>query len=116
VEAALGGHLLGVASAADRAEFLSFRRGGANVPRAADALWIYAQMVRWGQLSPSAAAQAAASLVFRADLLERYVGPLRAAPPRAVPFDGIELDERDIAGYLARFKIRTRYSAPGADA
>jgi hypothetical protein len=28
-----------------------------------------------------------------------------------VPFDGIELDPRDVEGYLARFEIRTRFAA-----
>jgi NitT/TauT family transport system ATP-binding protein len=109
IEVALDGHVLGVAADAD---FLRFHRGAANVPRPEDALWIYAQMARWGQLKPSAAAQAAAVRVYRADLLARYVGPPSAPAPRAVPFDGIELDARDIDGYLARFEIRTGFVAP----
>ena len=87
------------------------------MPRPEDALWIYAQMARWGQLARSAAAQAAAARVFRSDLLERYVGASGAAAPRTVvAFDGIAFDGRDIDGYLARFDARTRFVVPGSDA
>jgi NitT/TauT family transport system ATP-binding protein len=116
IEATLGGHLLGVARTATTPDFLRFHRDAANVPRPADALWIYAQMLRWGQLAPSAVAQVAAEHVFRADLLARYVGPPDDPGPRTVPFDGVELDPRDVDGYVARFDIRTRFVAPGADA
>jgi NitT/TauT family transport system ATP-binding protein len=112
VEAALDGRVLGTAADPD---FLPFHRGAANVPRAEDALWIYAQMARWGQLKPSAAAQAAATRVYRADLLERYVGRPSSPPPRAVPFDGVEFDARDVDAYLARFRIRTRFVAPSTE-
>jgi len=108
VEAALNGHVLGIA--ADPA-FLLFHRGAASVPRPEDSLWIYAQMARWGQLAPSATAQAVAARVFRSDLLARYVGVPSTPAPRCVPFDGIELDARDVEGYLARFEIRTRFAA-----
>jgi NitT/TauT family transport system ATP-binding protein len=117
VEAALGGVLLGVARSRADADFLRFHGGGANVPRPEDALWIYAQMARWGQLARSAAAQAAAARVFRPDLLERYVGTKSTAAPRAVvAFDGIAFDWRDVDSYLARFGIQTRFVAPGSDA
>jgi NitT/TauT family transport system ATP-binding protein len=112
VEAALDGRVLSVNADAD---FLRFHRGAANVPRPEDALWIYAQMARWGQLEPTAAAQAAATRVFRSDLLARYVDPPSTAAPRSVPFDGIELDPRDVEGYLARFEIRTRFAAPSVN-
>jgi two-component system, oxyanion-binding sensor len=117
VEAALGGLLLGVAKSRADTDFLRFHGGAANVPRPEDALWIYAQMVRWGQLARSAAAQATAVNVFRSDLIERYVGPSSAPSPRPpVAFDGIAFDGRDVDGYLARFDIQTRFVAPGADA
>jgi len=112
VEAALDGRVLGAMADAD---FLRFHRGAANVPREEDALWIYAQMARWGQVNPSASAQAAAARVYRADLLERYVGLPSSAAPRALPFDGVELDARDIDAYLARFEIRTRFVARNAE-
>jgi NitT/TauT family transport system ATP-binding protein len=109
---ALGGNR----SAADP-DFLYFHRNGASRPSAADGLWIYAQMARWGQLARSAAAQAAAARVFRPDLLERYVGTSNtAALPAIAAFDGIEFDGRDVDGYLARFDTQTRFVAPGSGA
>jgi NitT/TauT family transport system ATP-binding protein len=117
VEVALGGRLPGVARARADADFLRFHGGAANVPRPEDALWIYAQMARWGQLARSAAAQAAAARVFRSDLFERYVGTSNATAPRAVvAFDGIAFDGRDVDGYLTRFDTQTRFVAPGSDA
>ena len=86
------------------------------MPRPEDALWIYAQMIRWGQLARSAAAQAAAARVFRHDLLERYVGSSGASPRALTAFDGITFDSRDVDGYLARFDIQTRFVASGSDA
>ena len=117
VEAALGGLLLGVARSRAGADFLRFHGGAANVPQPEDALWIYAQMVRWGQLARSAAARATVLRVFRSDLLERCVGSSAAQPARPlVAFDGIAFDGRDVDGYLARFDIQTRFVAPGSDA
>jgi two-component system, oxyanion-binding sensor len=114
VETALGGLLLGDAESG--ADFLRFHGGGANVPRPEDALWIYAQMARWGQLARSAAAESTAARVFRADLLERYVGSSGASASRAVvAFDGVAFDGRDVDGYLARFDIQTRFVAPGSE-
>jgi NitT/TauT family transport system ATP-binding protein len=116
VEAALGGLVFWVGKSRADADFLRFHGDSANVPRPEDALWIYAQMVRWGQLAQSAAAQAAAARVFRHDLLERYVGS-SATPPRALTaFDGITFDGRDVNGYLVRFDIQTRFVASGVDA
>ena len=116
VEAALGGSLFGAPKSRADADFLRFHGDAANVPRPEDALWIYAQMVRWGQLARSAAGQATASRVFRADLLERYVGSSNTPAPRAlVAFDGIAFDGRDVDGYLARFDIQTRFVS-GSDA
>jgi NitT/TauT family transport system ATP-binding protein len=117
VEAALGGLLFGVPKSRADADFLRFHGDAANVPRPEDALWIYAQMVRWGQLRRSAAAQAAAARVFRTDLFERYAGSSSVTSPRAlVAFDGIVFDGRDVDGYLARFDIQTHFTAPGSDA
>lgn len=116
VEAALGGLVLGVGKSQADTDFLSFHGGAANVPRPEDALWIYAQMVRWGQLVRSAAAQAVAARVFRHDLLERYVGSSGTPPCALTAFDGITFDGRDVDGYLARFDIQTRFVASGSDA
>jgi two-component system, oxyanion-binding sensor len=112
VEAALGGMLLGITRSSAEADFLRFRGGAGNVPWPDDALWIYAQMARWGQLPRSAAAQAAAARVFRSDLFERYVGSSNMTSRPLIAFDGVAFDSPDVDGYLARFDIRTRFAAP----
>jgi NitT/TauT family transport system ATP-binding protein len=110
LEAVLRGKLaLGGGRVADDPSFIYFHKHAANVPRAEDALWIYAQMVRWGQLQPSAAAQLAAANVFRPDLLRRHVGLQAGTPPSSTPFDGIPFDARDIKGYLERFEVHTKF-------
>ena len=117
LEAVLRGRLaLGGGRVADDPSFIYFHKHAANVPRAEDALWIYAQMLRWGHLQPSAAAQLAAANVFRADLLRRYVGVHAAAPAPSMPFDGIAFDPRDIKSYLERFDVYTRFvETPAAE-
>ena len=115
IEAGLSGLLLAGAKSRSDADFLRFHGDAANVPRPEDALWIYAQMARWGQLARSAAAQATAMRVFRSDLLERYVGSSASTATRAlVAFDGIRFDDHDVDGYLARFDVQTRFIAPGS--
>jgi two-component system, oxyanion-binding sensor len=110
LEAVLRGKpALGGGRFADDPSYVYFHRHAANLPRSEDALWIYAQMVRWGHLQPSAAAQLAAANVFRADLLRRHVRFPAETPPPAAPFDGIPFDPRDIKGYLERFDVHTRY-------
>ena len=56
----------------------------------ADGLWVYAQMVRWGQLAPSAQAQSAAAEVFRPDLYRQCLPAAAFAAPAPQPFDRIE--------------------------
>jgi len=110
IEQSLNGRLLGSGAQASDPDFLYFHRHGANRPRPEDALWVYAQMVRWGQLRPSADQQRRAARVFRDDLYSRYLDSSdspKAQP--ALPFDGIEFQAEDIDAYLARFSISTGF-------
>jgi two-component system, oxyanion-binding sensor len=110
LESILRGKLaLGGGQVADDPAFIYFHRHAASVPRSEDALWIYAQMLRWGHLQPSAAAQWAAANVFRADLLRRHVRLSGDAPPHALPFDRVPFDPRDIKGYVDGFDVYTRF-------
>lgn len=111
IERALCGRLeLGPPGAvADDPEFLAFARRATNVPSTADALFIYAQMVRWGHLRHDAAREARAARVFRADLYGTCIGETPPPPPPAM-FDGIAC-ERDVADYVRRFAIATPYDA-----
>lgn len=83
--------------------------GAATFPRQAHALWLYAQMVRWGQLDHSVANAEKARLSFRPDLYRSAIGPLGISIPdedgstQAGPlFDGAEFDPADLEGYIAR--------------
>lgn len=112
-------------------DFIQFRRNAANFPWISHALWIYSQMVRWGQTRPSAEAEAAVRGVYRPDLYRQALGaagvPLPGANakvegslggPQHVGvlsgslqlgpdgfFDGRVFDPDDISGYLAEFDI-----------
>lgn len=106
---ALTGRLLPERDAAPVAvpDFLGFHGTGAggpvNRPRAADGLWLAAQMLRWGQTRDTEAAFEAARRAFAPDLYDRALG-LAAGPVdagRVEPFDGAGFDAADPAGWLA---------------
>lgn len=99
-------------------DFIYFHRDGANVPSTEEALWSYAQMIRWGQLPASPVRQAAAARVFRADLYRRFVGEPASLPRSVQPFDRIAFTPEDIAGYLRRIDLATPYPerSPARDA
>lgn len=61
--------------------FMTFAAGAATFPWISHAAWLYAQMVRWGQVSHSPAALAAASTSFRPDLARAALAPLGIALP-----------------------------------
>ncbi|MCH8686639.1 CmpA/NrtA family ABC transporter substrate-binding protein [Pedomonas mirosovicensis] len=110
-------------------DFLLFYKDAANFPWVSQALWIYSQMVRWGQVAPSDAAEAEVRRVFRPDLYRRALGdsatPLPGANAKvegsldiSLPvgsprgrlsigpdrfFDNRVFDPVDIAGYLRSF-------------
>jgi len=110
IEESLSGRLLGGGPQTGDRDFLCFHRHDANRPSAEDALWIYAQMVRWGQLKPSAERQQRAAAVFRGDLYSRHVqAPVSSQPRAAVPFDGVVFTAAHVDAYLAQFNIATSF-------
>ncbi|HLF22472.1 MAG TPA: ABC transporter substrate-binding protein [Burkholderiales bacterium] len=110
IEESLDGKLVASGAQPRDPNFLYFHRHEANRPRAEDALWVYAQMVRWGQLRPSADRQRRAAGVFRGDLYSRYVDASDSpAAASALPFDRIEFTAPDIDAYLAQFGICTGF-------
>jgi NitT/TauT family transport system ATP-binding protein len=93
----------------ESARYLLIGREGAGRPDPVQAAWLYSQMARWAQTTVSEEALKAAMAVFRPDLYDAALGV--AARPASRPvgaFDGPEFDPRDIAGYLASFKIFRR--------
>ena len=92
----------------ESSRYLLVGRQGAARPDPAQAAWLYAQMVRWGQTPNSPEALKVAMAVFRPDLYDAALG--RAAKPAEASdavgaFAGPAFDANDIAGHLAAFKI-----------
>ena len=91
--------------------YLLVGREGASRPEPAQAAWLYAQMVRWGQAAIGPEAIRTAKAVFRPDLYDAALGrqgEFAAAPGPVGAFAGPPFDPDDIAGHLAAFDIRHR--------
>jgi NitT/TauT family transport system ATP-binding protein len=111
IEAALSGRLpFGPPSPRHDHPFMYFHRRAANLPSAADGLWSYAQMVRWGQLAPSPRQQRLAGAVFRSDLYRRSVAVAGPEPPQSLSFDRIAFSATDVPAYLRRFSVSTPFT------
>ncbi len=99
----------GTTRASDR--YLLIGRAGAARPDPAQAAWIYAQMVRWGQAPMSAALLSEAKAVFRPDLYDAVLGSSGTMPSsepvdRIGAFTGARFDPEDIAAYLGELAIK----------
>jgi NitT/TauT family transport system ATP-binding protein len=92
------------------ARYLLVGRGAAR-PDPAQAAWLYAQMVRWGQAPLSREMLAAARAVWRPDLYDSILGK-PAATPAGEPADGIgafagpAFDPENIGAHLAAWTIK----------
>ncbi len=73
IERALSGRIVARAGEqpVELPDFLLFGREATGFPWRSQALWIYAQYVRWGMVEHRAEAQAAAAAVFRPDVYRR---------------------------------------------
>jgi len=95
------------------ARYLMLGRNGTARPDPAQAAWLYAQMVRWGQAPLSSELLAAAKAVFRADLYAAALAAPDAAPvgepaDHIGAFAGPPFDANDIAAHLAAWSVRRR--------
>jgi len=92
----------------ESSRYLLVGREGAPRPDPTQAAWLYAQMVRWGQVAMSSEALATAKAVFRPDLYDAALGLRQEADRGAVhsigAFAGPTFDPADVAGYLASVK------------
>lgn len=77
-------------------DFLILRDGQGNRPTPEHALWLYSQMVRWGQVPLGADGMETARACFAPDRTEVGAGSGCAL------FDGIAFDPEDLPGYIAR--------------
>jgi ABC-type nitrate/sulfonate/bicarbonate transport system substrate-binding protein len=88
-------------------DYLLIGGDSASRPDPAQAAWLYAQMLRWGQARHTAESLAAAKRTYRADLYDSALGIHNvAAAPRVVgAFSDPPFDDSDMAAYLAKFEI-----------
>jgi ABC-type nitrate/sulfonate/bicarbonate transport system substrate-binding protein len=92
--------------------YIDIGRDGSNRPDPLQAVWAYAQIVRWGQAPLSDELRATAEDVFRPDLYDAAVGATRApgraeARDRIGAFVGPDFDAADdIASYLASWRSK----------
>ena len=116
IEPVLGGRLaLGGGRAASDPDFMYFHRHAANLPRAEEALWAYAQMVRWGQVRAHGSLERLAARVFREDLYRSHVGGGPPAEVMPAAFDGVRFTAGEIEEYVGRFAVSTRFVEPARD-
>ncbi len=90
--------------------YLLVGRAAAARPDPAQAAWLYAQMVRWGQAPLSREMLAQAKAVFRPDLYDAAMSSVDRMPDSEPKdhigaFAGPAFDPDDIAGHLAAWKI-----------
>ncbi|WP_420963101.1 CmpA/NrtA family ABC transporter substrate-binding protein [Brucella sp. IR073] len=102
-------------------DYFVFHAGHANYPRPSHALWIYSQMIRWGQTAFSRIGAEAAASAYRPDLYRKILGHeaapadndlrIEGAEPGEGFIDGHVFDPAKIEEYVAEFAIGTVQSA-----
>jgi NitT/TauT family transport system ATP-binding protein len=99
-------------SVRESGRYLLIGREGAARPDPVQAAWLYAQMVRWGQTTFSAAGLETAMGVFRPDLYDAAVGEAGGSQASdGGPFGafaGPAFDAENLRGYLDAFAIARR--------
>jgi NitT/TauT family transport system ATP-binding protein len=96
-------------------DYFSFHRRHANVPRVSQAMWIYSQMVRWGQVAANEDNEAVAAAAWRPDLYRTALGApsssgeatIEGSDPSDAFLDGRSFDPSRVADYIDGFSIRT---------
>jgi ABC-type nitrate/sulfonate/bicarbonate transport system substrate-binding protein len=107
------------------ANYLTFNDQSANFPWISHALWIYSQMVRWGQVAFDVAGLSQVQAAYRPDMYREVLGNLgRSVPSIDSKIEGVGpekfIDGRtfvpeDIPGYVAGFDIRNGINASIAE-
>ncbi|MFN3636644.1 MAG: ABC transporter substrate-binding protein, partial [Rhizobium rhizophilum] len=99
-------------------DYFVFHRQAANYPRADQALWIYSQMIRWGQVEFSAENMQRAQSAYRADLYHAALGADASLPDEAGHLPGASPDDRFMDGRIFdpdRMQEYVRGFAVGSD-
>ncbi|MDR6100295.1 ABC-type nitrate/sulfonate/bicarbonate transport system substrate-binding protein [Agrobacterium larrymoorei] len=92
--------------------YFQFHDDRANYPHPNQALWIYSQMIRWGQTAFSQDGARAASAAYRPDLYRAALGggdhALQDDDPSVTTrfMDGLTFDPSDIPAYVERFSVK----------
>ncbi len=96
--------------------YFVFHGGHANYPRQSQALWIYSQMIRWGQAAFSQGGLEAALSAYRPDIYRAALGDGVAPDDEDIRIEGREKEDRfvdglvfdpaDIEGYVDGFPVR----------
>lgn len=106
-------------------DYFVFHRDHANYPRPSQALWIYSQMIRWGQAEYSEAGARAAASAYRPDLYRAALGAANAPAEADIRPEGVAPDDRFMDGhvfdpgripdYAAAFPVRALAASNGTD-
>ncbi len=107
-------------------DYFMFHAGFANYPRTSQALWIYSQMIRWGQAELGLNPARAAASAYRPDLYRAALGEGSAPDDADVRIEGTDENDRFMDGhvfdpsklpdYIAGFAVRSALPfAPGND-
>ncbi|RSB81167.1 ABC transporter substrate-binding protein [Rhizobium pisi] len=99
------------------ADYFKFHSGFANYPRPSHALWIYSQMIRWGQAETSLNHARAAASAYRPDLYRAALGDENAPEDADIRIEGGDEGDRFMDGhvfdptalpdYVAGFAVRS---------
>ncbi|MCL6705419.1 ABC transporter substrate-binding protein [Pseudomonas sp. R2.Fl] len=81
-------------------DYFLFHKGQANYPRPSQALWIYSQMIRWGQAEFSQAGAGAAASAFRPDLYRAALGDTGLPTDADIRVEGMAADDRFMDGHV----------------
>jgi len=105
--------------------YLTFNDQSANFPWISQALWIYSQMVRWGQVAYDVAGLSQVQAAYRPDMYRDVLGNLGSSVPSIDSkiegvgpekfIDGRSFVPDDIPGYVAGFEIRNGINASVAE-
>ncbi|MFS2151812.1 CmpA/NrtA family ABC transporter substrate-binding protein [Rhizobium sp. Rhizsp42] len=98
-------------------DYFLFHSRFANYPRPSQALWIYSQMVRWGQADMSLNHARAAAAAYRPDLYRAALGADSTPPDADIRvegdkdgdrfMDGHIFDPTNFAAYVSGFAVRS---------
>lgn len=100
-------------------DYFTFHRAFANYPRPTQALWIYSQMIRWGQVALSEEGLRAAAGAYRPELYRTALGTGPDEPDIATEgnkaddrfLDGHVFDPSRMADYVENFAVRATFTA-----